>query len=339
MMDLIAPHCIVNIEGRQFDSWRQDNVIISAAVELTTDKTGEGAVELFDPDFKIVDGFLGGGVKPLAAQFYYGWENNLGSAVFLGSLARVEWGDKTTTLRFHDHSAKMKQQKKGRYFKKKTDLQILEKLATDNGLSFQKKGEVKDGQPLDSYMQPGKTDWEFALKIAERAGLRLYVRENTLFVVEAGKTGDASQTLIFEQDFELLRDFNLTYKLPDNKKGRPKRTEVRGRAKGGKRLKGSITTGPRGQDDVVVREDLPKHTVSLATRRATGKTNRRREYAFEHQLRTLHSFRKIIDVRTTLRLGGMGAFFSGEYVVTDIRYDFRPGQLISEITVGRDILQ
>lgn len=334
-MDL-TPHCIVEIDGKRFDSWRGQDVV-AANIELTTDKTGEGSIELFDPDFKILDGFLGGGVKALQARFWFGWNQDLGNSLFVGTLARVEWSERLTTFRFHDFSAKMKKQKKARYHKKKSDLQILKQLAEDNELKFSAPKDFTPSEQFDSLMQSGKSDWDFALKVAERAGLRLYVRGDTLFAVEAGKTSQAISSLIFEKDFTLLRGFNLGYKMPENKKGRPRRTEVRGRGKAGKQLKGSVTTGADGTDDVIVREDLPKQTIAVATRRATGKTNKRREYAFEHQIETLSSFRTIIDVRNTITLGGLGKFFSGNYLVTDVRYDFRPGNLTSEMTVGRDM--
>lgn len=338
-MNTSAPHCIVEIDGTRFDSWVGKD-LIGSSVELTTDKTGEATIEIYDPAFKTIDAFLGGGVKALQAKFWYGWKKDVGNALFVGSLARVEWNDWTTTLRFHDFSSKMKQAKKTRYFKKKSDLQILKQLAADNQLKFSLKGNVADGAPLDSLMQSGKTDWEMALKIAERAGLRLYVRNDTLYAVEAGKTGTTDGTLTFEKDFTLLRGFNLGYKLPENKKGRSKKTEVRARGKNGKRLSGKNDTGTTGaKEDLIVREDLPKPTVALANRRAGGKSKRQREYAFEHQLQTMPNFERIIELRSTLTLGGMGKFFGGNYLVTDIRYDFRPGKLTSEITVGRDLLK
>jgi hypothetical protein len=337
-MEHLAPHCIVEIENRRFDSWSGKD-LISSSIELTTDKTGEATVELLDINFKLIDSFLSGGVKPLQARFWYGWDKSLGSALFVGSLARVEWSDGATTLRFHDFSSKMKQQKKARYHKKKSDLKILKDLAEENGLKFVASAKIKDGEPFDSLMQSGKTDWEFAMKVAERSGLRLYVRGNTLFAVEAGKTGESAAAMALGKDFSLLRGFNLSYKLPENKKGRPHKSEVRGRGRADKQLKGSTETGQSGTTDVVVHEDLPNPSIAVATRRAVGKSNRRREYAFEHQLKTMPSFRTIIEVRNTLTLAGMGKFFSGKYVVTDIRYNFRAGELTSELTVGRDILK
>jgi hypothetical protein len=339
-MEVLSPHAIVEIENRRFDSWLGLD-LLTASVDLTTDKTGEGSVELFDPDFKILDAFLGNGIRSLVARFWFGWTQNLGNSLFVGQLARVEWNEKVTTFRFHDYSAKMKQTKKARNHKKKTDLQILKDLAQENGLRFVAPKTLPPSEPLDTIIQSGKTDWEFALKIAEKAGLRLYVRDDTLFAVEAGTTAlqPAAASLQYGADFTMLRGFGLSYKLPENKKGRPRKTEVRGRGKGGKRLTGQAEVGTSGTTDIVVKEDLLKHTVSLANRRASGKRDRRREYAFEHSIKTLHSFRQIVDVRNTITLGGMGGFFSGNYVVTDVRHQFRAGSLTSEMTVGRDALK
>lgn len=339
-MDTSAPHCIVEIENRRFDSWRGED-LIAASIELTTDKTGEGSVEIYDPGFKIIDKIMTSGANAPQARFWLGWKKDLGASLFIGKLARVEWSDQITTLRFHDLSSKMKQKQKTRYHKEKTDIQLLKKLAQDNELKFLLKGNITDGQPIESLMQSGITDWQLALKTAERAGLRLYVRGDTLFAVEAGTTKNelSSATLNLAKDFTLLRGFSLSYKLPENKKGRYKKTEVRARTKDGKRLTGTKDIGTTGTENLIVREDLPKPTVALANRRAGGKSKRQREYAFEHHLRTLPGFEKIIELRNTITLGGMGEFFGGDYIVTDIRYEFRPGQLTSEMTVGRDILK
>jgi hypothetical protein len=343
-MDLLPiPHCIVEIDGRRFDSRRGED-LISSSIELTADKTGEGSVELYDPDFQIIDGFLAGGVKAMQARFWFGWGVDLGNSLFVGNLQRVEWSDRITTFRFHDHSAKMKKEKKTRYHNKKSDLKILKDLAEENGLKFAAPKDFKESEQFGALMQAGRTDWEFALKVATRSGLKLYVRGDTLFAVETGTTQlqKPVDTLIFEKDFTLLRGFNLSYKLPDNKKGRPKKTEIRNRAAGGKVLKGQATTGggannKDGTTNNVVNEDLPQPSVALLTRAAKGKTNKRREYAFEHQLKTLPTFRMILELRNTLTLAGMGKFYSGDYIVTEIRYSFRPGELVSELTVGRDI--
>lgn len=339
-METLSPHCIVEIENRRFDS-RRGKDLIASSVDLTTDKSGEGSVQLYDPGFQIIDALLGGGAPfALKAQFRYGWKTDLGSPLFEGTLARVEWSDSITTFRFQDGSAKMKKEKKTRYFKKKTDLQILKKLAEDNGLKFSSKTRTKESQPIDSLMQAGKTDWETALKIAARSGLKLYVSGDTLFAVEAGTTllENPVAVLNFEKDFTLLRGFNLSYKLPDNKRSRSIKTQVRTRGTGDRQLKGEANLTASGDTvDIIIGQDLPKQTVEMAAALAKGKRDRKREYAFEHQLKLLSSFQKITSLRNTVTLAGMGKFFSGNYIVTQIRYDFRPGELTTEMTVGADL--
>lgn len=334
----MTPHCIVEIDGTRFDSWRGKDVV-TASVELTTDKSGEGSIELFDPKFEILDSFLGGGVKALAAQFWFGWNADLGNSLFTGTLARVEWRDRVTTFRFHDNSAKMKRERKTRYFKRQTDFQILKKLAADNGLKFVLNARIGESQPIDSLMQASRTDWEMALKIAERAGLRLYVSGDTLYAVEAGTTQLNSPVTVldFEKDFTLLRGFNLSYKSPTDRRGRRNRTEVRGRGRGDRQVVGTTEIVGNDTSDIIVKEDLPQQSVNFAERQARGRSNRKREYAFEHQLKTLSSFRTIISLRNTITLAGMGRFFSGNYVVTDIRYNFLAGELTAEFTVGADV--
>lgn len=349
-MNSLTPYCIVEIDGRRYDSRKGANVI-SAEVNQTTDKTGEGVLDLYDPDFQIIDRIFADGIKSVNAFFWLGWviekqplvDINLGLPIFTGLLARTEWSERVTTLRFHDRSLKMKQQTKTRYFRKKSDIQILKQLAADNGLKFEITSQIGESQPFDSLVQTGKTDWQFALKIAKESGLALYVKGDTLYAVTAGTikpNGETPPPIILnaEKDFELLRGFGLSYKLPKNPKARPQKITVKGRKKDGKLLKGVVNTNTddEGTTDLIVRQDLPRQTVSIAERKGKGVINKRREYAFEHHLKTLPSFQKRLALRDVVTLAGMGKFYSGEYIVTDIRYEFSAGILVCEMTVGSD---
>lgn len=337
-MDFSSPHCIVEIDGHRFDSWNGKSVM-SASVNLTTDRSGEGVVDLYDPNFKIIDGLFANGVKSANALFYFGWGKDVGKPFFLGNLARVEWNDNITTFRFHDNSIKMKQERKTLYHKKKTDLQILKDLAIRNGLKFDSKNRLPESQPFESLMQAGKTDWEFALKVAAESGLLLYVRENTLYAVEAGTTKNelSSATLNFEKDFTLLRGFGLSYKLPKNPKGRIKKATVRVRGKNDKALVTTVGDEEGGVSDLIINKDLPSVSVARAAQTAKARIGKRKEYAFEHSLKTLPSFQKRINLRDVITLAGMGKFFSGDYFVTEVTYQFEPGHLICEMNVGNEL--
>lgn len=334
-MNELTPHCIVVINNKTFNSWKGEN-LISAEVNLTTDKSGEGVIEPFDPNFNIIDGIFNNGLKAVSAAFYFGWEMDLGQPYFTGILARTEWNDNITTLRFHDRSIKMKQGRKTRYHKKKSDYQILKDIAAEHDLKFEVKSSFPESEKFDSLMQTS-TDWEFAKKIASESGLNLYVKNNTLYAVEAGKTkpDEIVSILKYESDYGVLRGFGLSYKLPENPKTRPKAVEVRGRGKHGKRLTGKIITNQRGRTDVHYR-DSRRHSTSSLHRKAKGKLGKKREYAFNHNLKTLPSFRRIINLRDTVKLTGIGAFYSGNYIVTEISYLFSSGSLICELTVGTD---
>jgi phage protein D len=336
MTEYLAPYASVIVNGRRFDSWLEED-LIAASVDLTTDKTGEGTVEIFDPNFKYLDSL--GCDKPIPGNFTFGWKEMGEARVFGGQLARVEWRDDVTILRFHDASVAMKQIKKGRYHVKKTDVQMLNTFAADNGLGFELRvADFQESEPFDAVMQAARTDWQKALHIAHKSGLRLFVEGGTLVAVQAGtvKTGRNAGTLEFKKDFKLLRGFQLGYKVPENKKGKHKLTEYRGRKAAAERLTGDHKVPPIGTIDLVVGEDLLKHSTRWAKTRAKAKADRRREFAYEHQIKTLAEFRRLIRLRDTVTLLGIGGFFSNEYIVTDIRYDFRAGSLTSELTVGRD---
>lgn len=337
-MDVITPHCQINFAGTVLDSWQDDSYLVGASIDLASDKSGEATFSVVDPNFEFLDRFLTAS-KRLSAKFWLGWGRELGNEFFDGVLIGVSHSGGISEFRFHDKSVNLKGQKKARYHKKKSDIQILRELAAENDLQFSLNSKQSESEKFDDLVQRGKTDWEFAKEVAARAGLRLYVRGNTLFAVDAGTTQvfDAVQTLAFGRDFEILQGFSLNYKLPESRKGRPKKTVVRGRSAGAAQLSAETVTGERGTADILISDDLPKHTLALAEKQAKAATNKRREYAFEHQLRTLPSMRVRLDVRNTVTLAEMGKFFSGNYIVTDIRYEFAPGALTAEMTVGRDI--
>lgn len=343
-MDVSSPHCIVEIDGYRFDSWLGED-LISADINLTSDKSGEGVVRVYDPNFRVVDGFLAKGVRPLNASFWYGWKKDVGSALFAGILTQTEREDNITIFRFHDRSLKMKQQKKARYFKKRTDLQILKKLAEDSGLHFlltqpDNKADEPfiESRPFDSLIQLGKSDWELALKIAAEAGLGLYVKGNTLIAFQPSQTKkEADAQLTYKKDFELLWGFNLSYKLPNHPQARASRTEVRVRGKAAKRLAATHTIEGEGRSDLMIAPGLPSASVASAAKRAKAKPTRQREYGFKGRLTILPVFQKRLELRETIRLANMGEFYGGDYLITEIDYSFSAGKLTCEMEIGRDL--
>lgn len=333
--------CIVEIDGYRYDSWEKDGLITEATVELTSDKSGEATIAMLDPKFAFTDRHLApDGLRRAQGRFWMGFgsEQQMGEPLFKGQLARTEYGDDIATFRFHDKSSDMRKEKKARYHNRMTYLQILRKLATENGLQFVGPEGADEGEVFDSVMQDGKTDWEFARKIARKAGLKLYVRGDTLFAQEMNRTGEEVATLNYAEDFVILRGFGLAYKLPENRRGRPRRVEFRGRGRDEKRLTGAAEGGTRGTTGLVIKEDLPKHTARAANSRAKAIRESKREHAFEHHVTVLPSFggRQIL-LGQTLKLMGLGEFYSGKYLVTEARYNFRPGELTLELMLGRDI--
>ena len=246
-------------------------------------------------------------------------------------LARAEYDDQVSKFCFHDKSSEMRKEKKAVYHNRTTYLQILRKLATQNGLLFVGPDGPDEGEVFDSVMQDGKTDWEFARKIARRAG-------DTLFAKEANRTGAPVVTINYPTDFIMLRGFGLSYKLPENRHGRPRRVEVRGRGRNAARLSGEAEDGSRGNVELGIKEDLPKHTTKAAKHRAKARRESKREHAFEHHVSLLPAFQGgHIHVESTIMLTGLGEFYSGKYLVTETRNNFRAGSLTNELTLGRDI--
>lgn len=238
----------------------------------------------------------------------------------------------------------MKQKRHSRYHIKKSDLQLLRSLASEHDLKFQVIGDAKDSAVHDGLIQFLQTDWQFAMEVARRAGLRLYARGNTLYGQVAGQTGDATAELIYsllnDSDFKFLRaGLGLSYKLPENKKGHPGRTEVRTRGRAGRRVSGVVGAGERGTEHVHVEENLPERTTQAARHRARARRSLRRESAFEHRIQLLASFlrRYRLVQGDTVQLSNVGAFNSGKYVVDAIHYEHSSSSFTAEVNLKRDI--
>ncbi|HEY8203879.1 MAG TPA: hypothetical protein VIF81_04050, partial [Pyrinomonadaceae bacterium] len=125
---------------------------------------------------------------------------------------------------------------------------------------------------------------------------------------------------------------------PENKEGRPRGVEVRGRGRGGKRLKGSSDRSQRGHDVLHIKKDLATHSKQRATARAQAQRELDREHAFELSIATLPDASDTrVDVRETLRLREAGKLFSGDYIVNKVGYEFGPGKLSRTFELYRDV--
>jgi phage protein D len=326
----------VEIDGQRIDP----RVVTEVTIDLTTDKTSEGTVRLFDPKFVAVDRMVaGGGVKLAECRIWLGWsQSSLGEPVYTGLLNRLGWEESVAEFRFHDRSQTMKQKTKSRYHQKKSDLDVLKQLATDNGLKFSGPTGAggEDSEVFEVTSQVAETDWELARSIARKAGWKIYVHDDTLYVRVAGKTGASVTTLKYGTDFQILRGASLSYKLPENKRGRPSRVDVRTRGRSGTQLVGTDSTGDRGKEEQQIHAAIRKHTVTTAQRHAAGVTHRRREYAFENHLQIIPTFEPRLSLNDTITLAGIGQVFSNEYLITRLGYRFKSGALTCELEAGRD---
>lgn len=341
------PHAIFEIDGFAWDSWEHPSLFERVTVDLSTGESSQAIWELFDPDRIIIDKYAGvAGASTLPViRVWIGFGEDLGDPVFKGLVARVGLAGSTTTFRAYDMSYKMRLTKKSRYLKG-GDLQIIEKLAKEDGLKFQGPAKPLKLEPHKSMAQDEQSNWEHASQIAHDAGLLLWCREDTLFAEYPAKVSEPVLTLEYKRDFDILRDPDCQFKVPENKSGRPKGVEVRGRGRGGKRLKGSSDRSQRGHEDLRIKKDLAIHSKQRATARAQAQRELDREHAFELRISTLAGApTERVDVRQTIALVHMGKLFSaapvnGEpngYIVNSVGYEFSPGHLTRTFELYRDV--
>jgi phage protein D len=337
------PHAVVEIGGRRYDSWRDARMFESVDVELATNEPSEAEVRVFDPDpeYAFINSITqGDGVAEAAVKIWlgYGETENLGRPLFEGVLARVERDQGTTICRAYDNGFKMRKLQKTENHNKTTFLKLIEKLARRNGLGF----EGPDAPPsLETHpiKQEARTDWAMALQCADEAGLVLHVRGNTLYAKGPAKTAaEALLTLHFRKDFQLLDDFRLNFKVPENVEGRPAKVQVHARGRGGRRLKGQSQVHARGHERVEIKNDLHRRSGKAAAARAAARKELQREHAFTGEVAVLPSFQvPRVDVRATVALAGLPKLFNGKYLADRVAHRFAPGELTMQLTVYRDI--
>lgn len=337
------PHCIIRLDNREYSAWREQALISRVTIDLTTEKSSEATLVVFDPKFEFTDRHLdAGGLRYLTAQIWLGFGalDTRGVADFKGRFVEHDHDGTMATFRFHDEGTRLKQGKKTRYHTRASDLQIMRKVADEHGLSLVIVGEVEDSEPHASLIQRGVTDYKFLRRIAERAGLRFWFEGDTMYVQGAGKTDKINplQTLTFRKDFTILTPLNLGYKQPENRRGRPSAHESRGRGRGGRRLSGTSEQSERGTEQIGVGEDLPHHTTKAAKRRAKAKKALKRENSFEHRIRLIATAAvSAMKLRGTINLSGVGKFYTGAYLVHEIHREFTPGNLTTELSLRGDI--
>lgn len=334
-----TPHAIIQVGSESFDSWIDKSLFAGLEVELTTDEASQAVWRVFDPEFKFLDKWTSSdGLAVLGVRIWLGYGANLGEPVFKGLLARVERNSATTSFRFFDMGFRMRQVKKTEYHKGLDDVRIIAKLARRNGLQFSGPTPPIKLDVHKSLLQDAQTDWEHIQERAEQAGLVPFVRGDTLFVREAAKTGAPILTLIYRQDFQLLSDYSLSFKVPENREGRPGQVEHRGRGRGGRRLKGKSEKSARGTQHVEIKKDLAVKSKRHADRRAEARKALKREHAFSLSVRMLSVFTgRRPDVRETVAIVGMGQLFSGRYICDRVMHNFRPGELSTALDLYRDI--
>lgn len=340
------PHAIVEIDGFQWDSWKHPNLFSRVSVELTTGMASEVIWEVADPDFKIINKYSPpSGVALSTMRVWLGFGEELGEPIFKGMMARLQRGEALSTFIAYDLGFKMRLVRKTGYHKG-DDLAIIEKLVKRNGLLFHGPTKPLKLEPHKAMIQDAQTDWEHIAERAHDAGLVLWVRGDTVFADYPARVGIPKHTLKNRQDFTILRDFDLTFRIPENKHGRPKSVEVRGRGRGGRRLTGSSDRASRGHEDLHIKRDLALHTKAYATTRAQAQRELDREHAFTLYVRSTPLLPDVrVDVRDTIAIQGVGLLFSSRgqdreaagYIADKVVHELTPGRFSTSYELYRDV--
>lgn len=322
-----------------FDSIHDESFIAGVTVDLSTDQASEAEISIVDEDCEFLDGLSQQDGLPWAVvRVWLGYNEDLGAPVFKGLLASVDHGKGKTTLRFFDMGFRMRIDQKTEYHKG-LDLDVLKKLVTRHHLKFVGPGKGVKGLPLKSRKQEAQTDWELALDLAQNMGLVLFVRGDTLFATHPTRTQGVEPVATFKKrDVMILNTRDFHYNLPENRSGRPRRVEVRGRGRNGTKLSGVSEESKRGRSYIVVGSTIPHTAKSEAARRAQAIRELEREPTFTCSFSTIFQESQQADIRDVIELVDAGDLFSGKYIVDGLVHEFSPGHLTTNYDLVRDAI-
>lgn len=343
-----TPHAIVEIsrpgmtDGQGtviYDSWTSKRLFKSVEVELVTSETSQAVITLFDPNFRVIDAFAPTvPTEQSVVRIWLGFGDDLGEPVFKGLLAQIERGDRDTIFTVFDMGYKMKLIKRAGYKNKLSDLDILEGLASRNGLQFEGPEGDLNLEPHNTATQDEQTDWEWFRERAEDAGLVFYVRHDTIFAKQPAKVGTPVMTLKNRVDFNISPDFEFIFRTPENQDGKPKVVQHRRRGKAGKRVEGESDQSPGQRTDVVIKKDQANPSKAKLSKRAQAQKELEREHAFEGHVEIIMPGKNTrLDYRKTIKVDNVGKLFSGDYVCDAVTHTFAPGRLNTILDLYRDI--
>jgi Rhs element Vgr protein len=90
------------------------------------------------------------------------------------------------TVRAYDRAHLLHRSRKVRTFQNQTATDIVKKVVTENGLSFE--GEPS-GEPHEFIQQDNETDWDFIWRLSERCGLEFVVQDSHAYLRRPGGGG------------------------------------------------------------------------------------------------------------------------------------------------------
>lgn len=330
---------MVEYGEQTFDSIIDESFISRVVVDLSTDQASEAEISIVDEECEFLDGLSQQDGLPWAVvRIWLGYGEDLGEPVFKGLLASVDHGKGITTLRFFDMGFRMRIDQKTEYHKG-LDLAVLQKLVTRHHLKFVGPGKGVKGLPFKDRKQEAQTDWELALELAHNMGLVLFVRGDTLFATLPTRTQGVEPVATFKKrDVMILSTRDFHYNLPENRAGRPRRVEVRGRGRNGTRLSGKSEESKRGRTFIVLGETVRGGAKSEASRRAQAIRELEREPTFTCSFSTIFQEPQQADIRDVIELVDAGNLFSGKYIVDGLVHELSPGHLTTNYDLVRDAI-
>ncbi len=171
------------------------DAIISVEVDNSLTLPDMFAIHLRDPNLSMIDDdtFSLGSEVEISAKAESGSEVKILSGEITGIEPHlVRDIGPTLVLRGYDKSHRLNRGKKTRSFLQVTDSDIAKKIA--QGASFRNKAD-STREVHDYVLQNNQTDWEFLIERAQRVGVRVFVKDDTLHFQQFPDVGEQTPTL------------------------------------------------------------------------------------------------------------------------------------------------
>lgn len=314
--------------GKDTREWRTgDGLLMSATLTLNEGKTASNVkIQIHDPVLELATALpLPIRKTRVPVEVWFGYGNRL-VKVFSGyySILGASGLPGQTSITAVDKAKGMRRVSKSRNLTASSLADLFTRLAKEAGLKIKMHDRAKlEKLAFSSVIQDNVSDWETVTEIAEETGLRVYVRNDTLYVGDFNRTFPARTVRVEVADV----NNGFTFDVPEFRRSTTPNIFDQAAEK---------VYNPEDLDNEAAIRYTQLNNVGLVldSENAPGITKHTQQRALSAQAKarkvftgsiTLHEAFPALDVSDQIILGGFGARFSGAWNISSIRLGLTQG--------------